>query len=61
MHPDAGRVWFRVAVFLIVTSIGLLFIVQPGTAEFIVTVTTLVIGLLFAGILAVLARRSNRQ
>ncbi len=52
--------WFRVAVFLIITSTGLLFIVQPGTAEFIVTVTTLVMGLLFAGILAVLARRPDR-
>ncbi len=51
--------WFRIAVFLIVTSAALLFIVQPGTAEFIITVTTLVMGLLFAGVLAVLARRSN--
>jgi hypothetical protein len=42
-----------------VLPVGLLFIVQPGTAEFIVTVTTLVMGLLFAGILALLARRSN--
>jgi hypothetical protein len=59
MHPDAGRMWFRVAAFLIVASVGLLFVVEPGTAEFVVTVTTLVMGLLFAGILAWLARRSN--
>lgn len=41
-------------------SAALLFLVQPGTAEFVVTVTTLVIGLLFIGVIAVLVRRGSR-
>lgn len=60
MNPEAGQHWFRVAMFITLVSAGLLLIQQPGTAEFVITVTTLVIGLVFIGILAVMARRANR-
>ncbi len=60
MNPEAGRIWFRVAMFITLVSAGLLLIQQPGTAEFVITVATLVIGLVFIAILAVMARRANR-
>jgi hypothetical protein len=60
MNPEAGQLWFRVAVFFILASAGCLLVVEPGTAEFVVTVTTMVIGLVFAGVIAWLVRRANR-
>lgn len=60
MNPEAGQAWFRIAMLITLVSAGLLFLIEPGTAEFIVTVTTLVIGLLFIGVIAVLVRRGGR-
>ncbi len=60
MNPEAGQAWFRIAMLITLVSAALLFIVQPGTAEFVVTVTTLVSGLLFIGLIAVLVRRGSR-
>ncbi len=60
MNPEAGQAWFRIAMLITLLSAALLFLVQPGTAEFVVTVTTLVIGLLFIGVIAVLVRRGSR-
>lgn len=60
MNPEAGQAWFRIAMLLTLVSGALLFIVEPGTAEFIVTVTTLVIGLVFIGVIAVAVRRGSR-
>lgn len=60
MNPEAGQAWFRIAVLLTLVSGVLLFIVEPGTAEFIIAVTTLVIGLVFIGVIAVAVRRGSR-
>ena len=45
MNPQLGKAWFQVATFLIVASAILLFFEQPGTAEFVVTVLSLIIGI----------------
>jgi cbb3-type cytochrome oxidase subunit 3 len=60
MNPEAGKAWFQVAVFITLVSVALLFFEQPGTAEFVITVTTLVIGLVFIGIVVFAAKRANR-
>jgi hypothetical protein len=59
MSPDLGRQAFRIAMFFIVMPAGLLFVVQPGSAEFALTVATLVIGVVFAGLVVLLARRAR--
>lgn len=60
MNPEAGQAWFRIAMLITLVSAALLFLIEPGTAEFVVTVTTLVIGLLFIGVIAVFVRRGSR-
>jgi hypothetical protein len=60
MNPELGQTWFRVAVFITLVSVALLFFEKPGTAEFVITVATLVIGLVFVGILVFVAWRANR-
>jgi hypothetical protein len=60
MNPELGRAWFRVAIFFTLTSGGLLFFVAPGTAEFVITVTSFIIGVVFIAIIALVVRWSNR-
>ncbi len=60
MSAEAGKAWFQVAVFITLVSAVLLFFEQPGTAEFVITVTTLVVGLVFVGILVYMVRKANQ-
>ncbi len=59
MSAGLGQFGFRFAVFLILVSGALLFFQKPDTAEFVITLTTLILGLLFAAIIIVLVRRAN--
>lgn len=59
MNPDAGRAWFRIAMTITLVSAVLLFFTEPGTAERVVSVLTLFIGLLFIGTIIVLVRRDR--
>ena len=47
-------------MFITVTSLLVLPFVKPGSAEFVVTVVTLVIGICFGVVLFVLVRRQPR-
>ena len=60
MNPQAGKAWFQVAVLIILVSAVLLLFEQPGTTEFVITVTTLVIGLVFMGIVVFIVRKANQ-
>ncbi|MBN2390768.1 MAG: hypothetical protein JXR84_08595 [Anaerolineae bacterium] len=60
MNPQLGKAVFRIIVFITVTSLLLLPFVKPGSAEFIVTVVTLTIGIFFGIVLFVLVRRQSR-
>ena len=60
ISPEAGDLWFRAVLFILICSLCLLFVVQPGTAEFVVTVVTLVIALVMLTVLYVVVRRSNK-
>ncbi len=59
MSPEAGRAWFRIAALITLLSAALVFFTQPGTAERIVSIVTLLIGLLFIGVIVILIRRDR--
>ncbi|MEJ5310026.1 MAG: hypothetical protein WHX52_09655 [Anaerolineae bacterium] len=60
ISPQMGRAALRIIVFLVVTSLILLPFVEPGSAEFVVTIITLVMGISFGIVLFVLVRRQSR-
>lgn len=59
LHPELGQAGIRIAVFMVVVSGVLVCFQQPGTAEFVVTVTTLVISVAYLFLIAALIKRSN--
>jgi hypothetical protein len=56
INPQLGRTAFRIAFMMVAVSGVLAFVVTPGTAEHVITIVTLVLGLLFMGIIYVLVR-----
>ena len=56
-----GRAFFRIAFFVTIVSVGLLFFLTPGTAEFVVDVLALAVGLVFMTLIAILARWPARR
>jgi hypothetical protein len=59
MNPEAGRAWFRIAMTITLVSAVLVYFTEPGTAERVVSIITLLIGLLFSGTIIVLIRRDH--
>ena len=60
MDPKVGRYGFRIAMFLTLSAAALLLAVPSGTAEFYITIITLIIGLLFLATVGVLVRFLGR-
>ena len=60
LSPEIGQTGFRLALFITLLAGGLLFFVQPGTAEFVITVATFVIGLVFLLLIVALVWRADR-
>lgn len=60
MNPEAGRAWFRVAIFITLVGGALAVFTKPGTAEFVMSVASLLLGLAFIGVIAFLVRRGSR-
>jgi hypothetical protein len=60
ISPEIGRVWFQVAVFIIVASGVLALVTQTGTAEHVISIASLFVGILFVVVLVILIRRSQR-
>ncbi len=60
LSPEIGRYAFRWAIFIVLVAGGLLTGLRPGTPEFAVTVLTLLVGLLFMGVLIVSIRLIGR-
>lgn len=56
MDPKLGRYAFRIAMFITLTAVGLLFVTPRGSAEFYISAFSLIIGLLFAATVGLLAR-----
>lgn len=59
MSPEFGKQWFRVAIFMILISAGLLFFVKPGSAEFVITIVTLGVGILFVILIVLMVKLSK--
>ena len=59
MNPEAGRAWFRIAMTITLVSAVLVYFTEPDTAERVVSIITLLIGLLFSGTIIVLIRRDH--
>jgi hypothetical protein len=59
MNPDLGRAWFRIALTITLLSAMLVFFTESGTAERVVSIITLLIGLIFIGTIVVLVRRNR--
>jgi len=57
MSPDAGQAWFRLGMFLALMSLVSLFFTQPGSAEFVVSVLALGVGLIFLAAVAWMVRQ----
>ncbi|MCS7220385.1 MAG: hypothetical protein RML36_00805 [Anaerolineae bacterium] len=51
MDPQIGRAGFRIAFYVTMVSAALLFFLRPGTAEFVVTALSLLVGLLFGAVI----------
>jgi preprotein translocase subunit Sss1 len=60
MLPEVSRAAFRWAIWIVLVAVGLLATLRPGTPEFAVTLLTLIIGLLFVGVVVVLVRLLGR-
>ena len=47
MIPELGRAAFRIGFLIVVPSFFLMFFLDPGTAEYAITLLTLVMGVVF--------------
>ena len=61
MDPIALQAAFRVAVLILVAALVMLPFQQANSAEFVVTVLAAVVGLIFVGMVALLARLSSSR
>lgn len=58
MGPDAGKAWLSVALFMIITSIILMFSTKPNSAPFVVSTISLIAGLILLIGLIIAVRKS---
>ena len=61
LSSELGRAGFRLALGMTLASAGLLRFQPPGSAEFVLTVATLTIGVVFLLLIIVLVRWSRRS
>lgn len=60
MSPESGQAWFRIGVFLVLMSLIILPFLERDSAEFVVDVLALIIGLLILGLVVLIIKLSNR-
>jgi hypothetical protein len=61
VDPIALQAAFRVALLILIAAAVMLPFQPPNSAEFVVTVLAAIVGLLFVGLVAVLARLSGSR
>ena len=61
MDPLGLQAAFRVAILILIVALAMLPFQPPNSAEFVVTVMAAVVGLIFVGIVAVIARLSGSR
>ncbi len=60
MTPELLKGFYRIAVFIWVVSIALLFVVKPDTAEYVVTLMSIGIGALLLVLVILTSRYFNK-
>jgi len=60
MNREIGRAGMVIGCLLLVGGIPLLLVVQPGTAEYVITLFTVLIGIVFTVAMVVIVRMSQR-
>ena len=60
LSPEIGKYAFRLALFLVLLAGALLITLRPGTPEFAITLLTLLIGMVFLGVIVVFVRWIGR-
>jgi hypothetical protein len=60
MDSNFGRAGFRIGVFVVLLSGGLLLVLQKGTAEYLLMQVMFVLGLIFLGVIVLAVRSSLR-
>ena len=61
MSSDLGHAAFRIGFFIVFVAGAMLFFLESGSAEQSITIITLLIGLIFLAVVAVLVRLGNRK
>ncbi len=60
MNPQAARAALQLALFIIIAAALTLLCERPGSAEFVVTLLGLGVGLLFLGVIVFVVRRFSK-
>lgn len=60
MIPELGRAGFRIGFLIVFPSFILMFFLEPGTAEYVITLVTLVMGVVFLVAVTLLVLYSRR-
>ena len=60
MIPELGKAGFRIGFLIAVPSFLLLIFLEPGTAEYVITLVTLVMGVVFLVAVTLLVLYSRR-
>ncbi len=60
LDPQVGKAALQVSLFIVVLAGGMLLLLTPGTPQYAITVFTLIIGLVFLGLVVVVVRRFSR-
>jgi hypothetical protein len=58
--PELGRAGLRIGFLIVIPSIFLIFFLDPGTAEYAITLVTLVMGVIFLVAVTLLVLYSRR-
>jgi hypothetical protein len=58
--PELGRIGFRIGFLLVLPSLVLILLLEPGTAEFVITAFTLMVGLVFLGVVTIMVLYGRR-
>lgn len=58
--PDAGKAWLGTILFLILVSAGLMLVLPPDSAGFVVSTLSLMVGLLMLVVLIIIVRKTKK-
>ena len=60
LDPELGKAALRLGFFIVLLAGGLLLFLTPGSAQFAITVITLIIGVVFLGVVVLAVRVFSR-